>query len=122
LLVLTVHVLTLKQPWAWAVFHAGKDVENRSYPVAYRGPLYIHAGKAYDPEGAKAVQPFITDPPLSLDFGLIIGHVQLVGCVRDHPSRWASPGSWHWLIAEPVLLPEPVPHRGLPWIHRREEL
>lgn len=25
--------LTLRQPWAWAVCHAGKDVENRGWPV-----------------------------------------------------------------------------------------
>ena len=25
--------LTLKQPWAWAISHAGKDVENRTWPV-----------------------------------------------------------------------------------------
>jgi hypothetical protein len=39
-------VLTVRQPWAWAIIHGGKDVENRVRNVAgnYRGPVAIHAG------------------------------------------------------------------------------
>lgn len=39
-------VLTVRQPWAWAIIHGGKDVENRSRNLAgdYRGPVAIHAG------------------------------------------------------------------------------
>ncbi len=33
-----VRALTLRAPWAWAVLHAGKRVENRSRPWRYRGP------------------------------------------------------------------------------------
>lgn len=40
-------VLTVQQPWAWAIFH-GKDVENRSQLWSYRGELAIHAGKRLD--------------------------------------------------------------------------
>ena len=29
----TWRALTLKQPWPWAIVHAGKDVENRTWPV-----------------------------------------------------------------------------------------
>ena len=36
--------LTICQPWAWAIVAAGKDVENRTRPTRYRGPLLIHAG------------------------------------------------------------------------------
>lgn len=43
-------VLTVRQPWAWAIIHLGKDVENRSQNIAgaYRGPVAIHAGAVYD--------------------------------------------------------------------------
>ena len=35
--------LSILQPWAWAIIHGGKDVENRTWRTAYRGPLLIHA-------------------------------------------------------------------------------
>ncbi len=47
-------VLTVRQPWAWAIIHGGKDVENRVRNIAgsYRGPVAIHvAGKYADPPG-----------------------------------------------------------------------
>jgi hypothetical protein len=45
--------ITVRQPWAWAIVHGGKDVENRTRNIAgaYRGPVAIHAGKTLD-EGA----------------------------------------------------------------------
>lgn len=47
-------ILTVKQPWAWAIVHAGKDVENRGRNLAgdYRGPLAIHAGLGFDFDAA----------------------------------------------------------------------
>ena len=41
----TLRVLTVRQPWAWAIVHGGKDVENRTRNLAgsYRGPVAIHA-------------------------------------------------------------------------------
>jgi hypothetical protein len=46
-------VLTVRQPWEWAIEH-GKPVENRSWNVTYRGPLWLHAGarSRWDPAGA----------------------------------------------------------------------
>ena len=43
-------ILTVRQPWAWAIVHGGKTVENRSRNIAgeYRGPVAIHAGLVYD--------------------------------------------------------------------------
>ena len=42
-------ILTVQQPWAWAIIHGGKDVENRVRNVAgdYRGPVAIHVGLRY---------------------------------------------------------------------------
>ena len=37
-------VLAVRQPWAWAIVHGGKDVENRARSLGpYRGPVAIHA-------------------------------------------------------------------------------
>ena len=41
--------LSIRQPWAWAILHAGKRVENRDWQGChYRGPLLIHASKFGD--------------------------------------------------------------------------
>jgi hypothetical protein len=39
-----VKALSIRQPWAWAILHAGKRIENRDWRgCSYRGPLLIHA-------------------------------------------------------------------------------
>jgi hypothetical protein len=45
-----VRVVTIRQPWAWAIVYGGKDVENRRWRTSYRGPLLIHAGQNADPD------------------------------------------------------------------------
>jgi hypothetical protein len=37
--------------------------------------------------------------------GGIIGLVELVGCVTDSESPWATPGQFHWQLAHPRALP-----------------
>lgn len=38
--------LAIRQPWAYAVLHLGKRVENRDWAgCAYRGPVLLHASK-----------------------------------------------------------------------------
>lgn len=46
--------LTVQQPWAWAIIHGGKDVENRTQAWGYRGPLAIHAGARWSDRGARS--------------------------------------------------------------------
>jgi hypothetical protein len=45
-------VLTVRQPWAWAIIHGGKDVENRARNIAgaYRGAVAIHVALRDDDE------------------------------------------------------------------------
>ena len=47
-------ILTVRQPWAHAIVHGGKDVENRVRNVAgaYRGPVAIHAAQAWDDQAS----------------------------------------------------------------------
>lgn len=54
-------ILTVRQPWAWAIIHGGKDVENRVRNVAgdYRGPVAIHVGLTWD--GSPYDHPLIRD-------------------------------------------------------------
>ena len=44
-------ILTVRQPWAWAIAHGGKTTENRSQPTRHRGPVLIHAGKGWSNRG-----------------------------------------------------------------------
>lgn len=85
-------ILTVRQPWAWAIIHGGKNVENRVRNIAgeYRGPVAIHVARA-DADGApesvwldhakwyraRRPQPKKFDPAWS-DRGSIIGVVDLV--------------------------------------------
>lgn len=43
-------ILTVRQPWAWAIMHGGKNVENRVRNIAgaYRGPIAIHVAQSED--------------------------------------------------------------------------
>ena len=42
----TIKCLSVCEPWAWAIIHGPKGIENRSWATAYRGPLLIHASKS----------------------------------------------------------------------------
>ncbi|MBE9001406.1 ASCH domain-containing protein [Nostoc sp. LEGE 12447] len=37
--------ISVRQPWAWAIIYALKDIENRGWPIHYRGDILIHAAK-----------------------------------------------------------------------------
>jgi hypothetical protein len=103
--VVSARALSVKQPWAWAIVHAGKMTENRTWPTKYRGPLFIHAGQREDPEGWATLEAMELELPLHVETGGIVGVVDLIDCVQDHPSVWAVPGHWHWVLANPRRLP-----------------
>jgi hypothetical protein len=108
-------VLTIRQPWAWAIIYGGKDVENRSWSTKYRGPLLIHAGSAFEPDGYETVKQLASQaPPPSAELihGAIIGVVDLVDCVRGLPSVWAVADQWHWCLRDPRPFHPAVPCPG----------
>lgn len=109
---LDVRALTVRQPYAWAIIHAGKTPENRSWDTKFRGRLYIHAGLAVDKRALAEAHAEGDNPDCVT--GAIIGHVEVVGThdCRGECTEWAFPGSWHWELANPVALPEPVPCKG----------
>ena len=127
-------ILTVKQPWAAAIIHSGKDVENRPRNIAgaYRGPVAIHAGKSFDDQ---AFFPDKTPLPVEvfgtvggLVQGAIIGVVDLVAvhhaaaCLNpvdvadDSTWTWCSPWAQndvqHLTLANPRALTEPIPYTG----------
>lgn len=77
--------LTVQQPWAWAIIHGGKTIENRTTLWKYRGPLAIHAGKRFSNRGAKRVLELTGNCPLLYAIGAVIGVVDLVDAHYGHP-------------------------------------
>ncbi len=86
--------LSIRQPWADAIIWHGKDVENRSWPTQYRGPVLIHAAKKWGPEERAnlrwvedATATKLEDVACPL-LGGIIGRAEIVDCVSEWGSKW----------------------------------
>lgn len=117
--------LTIRQPWAWMILHAGKDVENRTWPTAYRGPLLIHAASGCTQEeyfdGADYAREVLREQPQYtglvlpgrsvLERGGIVGVADLVGCAWGLRSPWSAPGQYQWVLRDARPVPF-VPCRG----------
>jgi hypothetical protein len=110
--------LTVRQHWAWAIMHAGKDVENRVRGIRHRGTLLIHAGRQLDADAPVRWPHGAPRPPKDVPLGKIVGAVRVVDVVRDSTSVWAQDGAVHWVLADPIALAEPVPCRGFQWPFR----
>lgn len=46
--------LTIDAPWAWAIVHGHKRIENRIWRTTHRGPLAIHASRSARSDAAAA--------------------------------------------------------------------
>lgn len=139
-------ILTVRQPWAWAIIHGGKHVENRVRNIAgdYRGPVAIHVGLAED-KNAFSLSPNrdvlndaaypVAGMPWWENYGHIIGVVNLWAvhqhdgskhflCCPNAPDkyqRWAEPDAWHLCIASQRQLAEPIPFKGALGLRRLDE-
>lgn len=106
-----IKVLSIRQPWAHAIIHLGKDIENRSKRTNYRGELYIHA--ALKAESHLTVYPdgrFVALEDLFFRGGLI-GKVDLIDCVIKSESPWFA-GMYGYVLANPRPLDVFVPLTG----------
>lgn len=123
--------LTVRQPWAWAIVHGGKDVENRSRNAAggYRGPIAIHAGlreddDAYADDLIKAAFAEYDDSWQLLDempMGVVLGVVDLIDVHTSHSAQtahgccrswWGQDLMTHLVLGNPRPLARPVPAKG----------
>lgn len=137
--------ITIKQPWASLIVHGIKDIENRTWacPKKYIGQrVLIHAGA--DKRGGWILNNAQSGSLLrsksilystdfdDLPFGSIIGSVEIVDCVQNHPSIWAEKTEnytvgmnpknhenitgkkvvYNWVLANPVLFQKPIPVKG----------
>ena len=108
-------ILSIRQPWAWAIIYGGKNIENRTWQTKFRGRFLVHASKIFDMEGWKwicsmenrlGIQQSIHELPYFTDFqkGGIIGSVELINCVQMHGSLWFS-GPFGFLLKNPEPFP-----------------
>ena len=101
--------ISIQQPWAWAILHAGKDIENRNWSTTFRGDVAVHATRLQQdwelPTG-------VADPPNhELTFKAIIGMVEIVDVVTRSASRWFT-GKYGFVLRNPRVLSKPVPCPG----------
>jgi hypothetical protein len=111
-----VKAISIRQPWAWLITLGYKDIENRSWPTAYRGPVLIHAGlRKADPDVVSDVlgrldraerlklsqrMPALDDLPA----GGIVGIAEIVDCVAHSNSRWFE-GPYGFILRNPHPIP-----------------
>lgn len=114
--------LSVRQPWAWAIIHAGKHLENRTWGSMnhhlkkQRGPICIHASsgmtrREYDAaRGFMAHNGVVCPDAADLVRGAIIGTATVVDWVRTSQSFWfMGPGALSMRDMRPV---DPVPCSG----------
>jgi hypothetical protein len=113
--------LSIRQPWAWLILHAGKDIENRDWKTPYRGRCLIHASKSGTKLDYEDAIDFMVERGLSrLDYDLpalehvekggIVGMVDIVGCTDTSDSPWFV-GDFGFVIRNPKPLPF-TPYKG----------
>ena len=123
--------LTLRMPWSWAICHAGKRIENRTWrpnPWKVRDGLWlaIHCGKSVDgdmePEVVQRAQayrrsaglepfPKMTRRMLRADAGKIVAVARVAGTVTASLDPWFV-GPLGWVLENVVVLAEPVARTG----------
>jgi len=117
-------VLSVKQPWAYLLVQGIKPIENRPRRTHFRGRILIHASAkpdiffkgenlAFTPAQWKDINKKVdtNKPDYKKDifiYSAIIGSVEIVDCVENHPSIWAVEGQYHYVIANPILFDTPI--------------
>lgn len=116
--------ISLWNPWAWAIPHALKDIENRTWAPRWkgkdlRGEILIHAAKKRmnDQDWSELQNYFdnkfkIDLPDIDLlNFGGIVGKATVVDCVTESDSPWYEKGKKGWVLKgqNPIKF---IPFRG----------
>lgn len=119
--------LSIRSPWwAW-ILHGGKDIENRKWKTAYRGPVLIHASKFWEhatvyacmkdalamagnpnPDGLHSMLDIMEMKKLR---GHVVGVVDIVDCVDKSDSPWFV-GKHGLVLRNPRPFKTPVPVVG----------
>lgn len=135
--------LSIKQPWASLIAHGIKDIENRTWKTHFRGRIFIHASAKSVVKKVNEISlreigfttqmidnaneklfAFMYHKDLTIT-SAIIGEVDIIDCVINHPSVWAEQTDisksrqttsgvfvdkpiYNWVLANPVLYDKPI--------------
>lgn len=110
--------LSIRQPWAWLILNAGKDIENRSWRTDVRGRFLIHASKGMTRDEyaggtltLRSIDKRVQMPAFeALERGGIVGCARIVDCVQVSESPWFF-GPYGFELREPMPL-RFRPYRG----------
>ncbi len=110
--------LSVRQPWAWAIFKAGKNIENRNWKDKFRDwkddpeTIAIHvASRKDDVENlpARVSRPQSED----LKTGVILGVVDVVDPATTKRNKWfCNQYKYHWELRNPRPLDHPIKCTG----------
>jgi hypothetical protein len=138
--------ITIKQPWASLIVEGVeiedeiliKDIENRTWPTKFRGKVLIHSASKswgwqfflrYMYKKIPIIYQMFPETRTwyqDLPTGKIIGSVEIVDCVINHPSIWAEQcdpiykygtnkiiqATYNWVLANPIKFDKPIPAKG----------
>ncbi|MEL6437442.1 MAG: hypothetical protein AAFP99_11695 [Pseudomonadota bacterium] len=113
--------LSVRQPWAWAIIHGGKVIENRSLGAIKAGKMdcrtiCIHAASHMKRDEYEwgvwrlGRHGAVCPRPDALVYGAIIGTVDVVDIVTESDSEWF--GGKAGLVLEHPKAVKPIPARG----------
>ena len=115
--------ISIRQPFAWAIIHGGKDIENRNQRAAFQFKpaigerVLIHASKEMTAAEYENAAAFMANTGVrcpqreALQFGGVIGSVFVRDVVARSDSPWFRKGATALVFAE--ARPEPfMPVRG----------
>ncbi|HWB00657.1 MAG TPA: ASCH domain-containing protein [Pirellulales bacterium] len=91
--------LSIRQPYIELILRGEKTIEYRSLPTRRRGRIYLYASRiAADDDGAWAQAGAARG---ELPVGMLLGTVEIVDCQGRR-------GDFHWHLARPERLAEPL--------------
>lgn len=109
------YALSIKQPWAELIALGYKDVENREWYTAFRGPFFIHASKNFDDDGFNWIKsnfPEINLPSRNeFLLGGLIGVSEIKDCVKQSSSPWFF-GTYGFVLSSSKKLEKFIPMKG----------
>lgn len=116
------------------IAHMAPSIMEPDGPFPFR--LWIHAGKTVDrvalerPDAVRALLANGYTASDRLPYGALLGSAAVTGCHHADQagveivqfggwcSPWAEPDAYHWTLADPRPLPEPIPVKGRPRLWR----
>jgi ASCH domain len=99
-------IISIRQPWASLIASGAKDVENRTWPTRYRGPILIHASQRPDNISREDIERrFGISPPSRQPLGGVVGIADIVDCMKTHESKWYAQDHYAFVLMNARPLP-----------------